>query len=225
MIGIEIEAEGLEVVNELIEFSRSFLDACGNLVTGCGLHVKPRLDGPEGLADSDNVTIANSLIEYERDFFSLNDWEAGEVAAMFARVVQAQLDTIAKRNIRAAGKGLKGAVQVSAMMKAAEAGTGAIGSQAATQVAGKAYKEAMAKWMHIVSDRISNQKTVYGGSPKPLSEMYAEEKQKDVGFTIPIGVRTGQLRENFDPSNTGNIRLYRDKSTHDQLMAGIKRFL
>jgi hypothetical protein len=214
MIGIEIEAEGLEVVNELIEFTRSFLDAAGNLVTGCGLHVKPRL------TTANNVVIANELIARSRDFFSLNDWEAGEVAAMFAKVVQSQMDTIAKKQIRAAGKGLKGIEKVAAMTKASAAGPG-LDAQRATQVAGKAYKEAMAKWMHIVSDRIDKQQTVYGGSPAPLTDEYARQKMHDFGFSSPIGVRTGLLRENFDPSNVGNIRLYKDKTTMEKFTKAI----
>ena len=216
MFVIEIEAEGLEVANELIEFTRSFLDAAGNLVTGCGLHAKARksADGVE------NDEIANWLIGGGRDFFSLNDWEAGEVAAMFAKVVQSQMDTIAKKQIRAAGKGLKGIEKVAAMTKASAAGPG-LDAQRATQVAGKAYKEAMAKWMHIVSDRIDKQQTVYGGSPDALTPEYAAQKQKDFGFTTPIGVATGQLREQFDPSNVGNIRLYKDKTTMEKFTKAI----
>jgi len=215
MIEMNIEAEGLDVAAELIETARGMLDAAGNLVVGCGLHAKGRLDG-----SADNVTIANELIARGRDFFSLSDWEAGVVAAMFARVMQSQLDTIARKQTRAAGKGLKGAEKVAAMAK--QAGRGPkFDAQKASQVAGKAYKEAMAKWMQIVSERFGTQSVAFGGSPAPLTDDYAKHKREKFGFADPIGVATGQLRENFDPSNVGNIRLYRDKSTMQKLTKAI----
>lgn len=228
MVGIEIDVEGLEVANEMIEMSRAVLDAAGNLVTGCGLHAKTRLQ----TSDKNNVEIANYLINASRDFFSVDAYEAEDIADMFAQVVQSMLDRIAKKAIRKAGKGLKGKArkawnaspELLAMAKKLKGGS-SINNQEANNIAAKAYKEAMAKWMHIVSDRITEQTTLNGGSPAPLSEGYARFKRGKFGFEEPIGVATGQLRENFDPSNVGNIRMYRDKSMMQKMTQGLKDLL
>jgi hypothetical protein len=195
MFAVTLEAEGLDMVTQMIDLARGILDAAGNTIGGVDLHAKKRLED-----EADSVIIAKQLMEFGRDFFSLDDAQSEQVAQAFANEVQRRLDGVAGMAI-----GVSGVAR--AVGKASAEGT-----RMATETAGAAYRGAMMRYMAIVSENITAQRTAFGGSPDALSPEYAEWKQENFGFTSPIGVATGQLRENFDPSNKGNIRLRTFKS-------------
>jgi hypothetical protein len=182
---LEIEAQGIGRANMLMEAALAF--AKDSTITSVDLHAKTRKDG-----DANNVEIANELIKRARDFFSIRDEEAERIAQSAAIEAQRMLDHLASRP---ADKGI-------ALAGKAQATTHA------TQAKAKALIAAMKTYMDITGEHFDSQTTITG-SPAALSPEYAADKQRVFGFTDPIGVATGQLRENFDPSNSGNIRLRR----------------
>ena len=185
MIALEIEAQGIGRANMLMEAALAF--AKDSTITSVDLHAKTRKDG-----DANNVEIANELIKRARDFFSIRDEEAERIAQSAANEAQRMLDHLASLP---ADKGI-------ALAGKAQATTHA------TQAKAKAMIAAMKTYMDITGEHFDSQTTITGG-PAALSPEYAADKQRRLGFTDPIGVATGQLRENFDPSNSGNIRLRR----------------
>lgn len=195
MIAVTLEAEGLDLAAQVIALARGILDAAGNTIGGVDLHAKKRVE-----SEADSVIIAKQLMEFGRDFFSLDDAQSEQVAQAFTAEVQRRLDGVA-------GVAIGTSSVARAVGKASAEGT-----RMARETAGAAYTEAMKRYMQIVEENITHQRTAFGGSPDALSPEYAEWKQKEFGFTTPIGVATGQLRENFDPSNKGNIRLRTFKS-------------
>jgi hypothetical protein len=78
----------------------------------------------------------------------------------------------------------------------------------ANQKLGNALKAACKSYLTWLSGNIENQTWKGGGGD--LSEDYAARKQKQHGFTHPIGVASGQLLDNVSPISK-NIKFNRGK--------------
>ena len=117
-----------------------------------------------------------------RDFISLDSGELQSVA-------QAYVDEARKRLARQA----KGKSKI----KSPKA--------QASNISTAAFKEAAMQWMKIAYDKIRSEGWT-GSGPHSLNEQYEKKKREDVGFTHPIGTRSGQVEENLKPDKK-NIRV------------------
>lgn len=177
---IELEARGLKEAQDRIKGVIAMANEMGARIRGVALLPKTRKteSGEPTPPKTTNATIVEELIASGRDFFTLRSAEANAVAGV--------VDAAFQRRI----------ASHKAKMTPQQARGAAVG----------ALIEAMKKYMEIVTKRINRQETATG-SPASLSEGYAAHKQRKYGFADPIGVATGNLLENLDPSAAAaNIR-------------------
>ena len=73
-------------------------------------------------------------------------------------------------------------------------------------------RAAMKVYLETCFENLKNQKNSDGSGFADLDPKYAEKKQSDVGFSIPILVRTGQLRDALDPSQIAKNIKFTTKS-------------
>jgi len=184
MLGIMVHTEGLDEAMAAIKSMQKTLQMAGSVARGVKLNEKQRVAEPGEPIPPIGTTraIMVSLAEQGRDFFSLRSGEGVPLSRAFAAEFERRMAREARKKRE---------------ISAARAGA----------IARAAFEEMMKAWMRIVSERLTSQATSGGGTPDSLSDSYADWKQRKYHFTTPIGVATGQLREQFDPSNYGNIAL------------------
>lgn len=184
---IEIEAEGLESAMALMETLNTKPQ-----IKGITCNTRDRLES-NGV---NNRQIMEWLAERGRDFFSINDMIVRELDQTMVKAMEKELDKQLKASIRREKARKRGNYIKHSKKKEANV------------VATRGFRAAMKRLLQIVNERIDNQVTATGGTPSALSEAYQVEKEFKYGFTIPIGVATGQLRDNIVPGNR-NIKLTR----------------
>lgn len=189
----------------ILEILRELKDT-GSEYKGVKLKGLERTDGA-----ANNAEVLSYLGEQGRAFGNLFPFEAEHIATIGAKEYDTQIqkafDAVkrkAAKSARAAGRaiGIKGkALTAMGKQAAANITMGARTEKLSKQMAGAVLRACMRMYMEIVGDHIKKQ-FAPGGVKTPLNEDYEKEKKRAVGFIYPIGVRTGQLRENLDPAFT-----------------------
>jgi hypothetical protein len=191
-----MDAEGLEGAYQTILTARAMLDEIGNRVKGIELKGKTREDSSEN-----NAEVAEFLAKSGRDFFKPTQEVAEEIAGIIADRIESELERVPKRG-KHKGSALGG---TGSRFKAILGSKKVV--RRATAAASKAYREGLKHWMQGVLDNIRKQRTFDGSIIQGLSLEYKIWKLDKFGFAEPVGVASGQLKENLDPSKSGNIRL------------------
>jgi hypothetical protein len=168
-----------------------------------GVHLKglDRSDSP-----SNNAQILKWLGESGRKFGELFSGEMDDIASLALLEYMDRIEKALKRAEREAAKiarakgraqGIKGkALNALADTAKSKVSNFLRDEQWSKQTASAVLKAAMKGYMKYVVDHIENRKAP--GGVKELTENYAIEKKRSVGFEHPIGKRTGQLLENLD---------------------------
>lgn len=131
----------------------------------------------EGSDGLDNAQVLDYLAESGRDFVTLSDTEQEEMSGIL-------IDELTE--------GIKKVKEADNPEKKAK------------NVAAKAFIAAALYWQKKITEHIEEQKWIGDGGD--LNEDYASTKEKKYGFRKPIGVATGQVKDNVAPSKR-NIRL------------------
>jgi hypothetical protein len=221
MIQISFTATGIE---EAMEEISGLIDDVQEYKR-VDLKVKSRGDG----VDTSNLTIMESLVAYDRDFFTMSDSDKVRIVERFKIMLRTRVESISKY-IKKLQKGTRrrNASSFAAFTKKqAEAAFWKRGPmtmrqirrssetrEALTQRAGNAVKVAWRDMMkeacEIMTTRIESQHTATGGTPLELTEEYADAKERRFGFKHPIGVATGNLLDNLSPNvPASSMRLVR----------------
>lgn len=150
----------------------------GSAIKGAQLNAKSRGDSAKT-----NAEILEYLAEGGRDFVTPDSETLRKIEETIAGHLEEGLERIKRGNLKKSEKA------------------------AATEIAAKAFKEGATVWNDKISQNISDGKTA-DGQVEELSEEYARQKQRRYGFTKPIGVATGQVRDNVAPGGR-NIKLTR----------------
>ena len=193
----------MEILNQL--------EKTGSEYSGVSLKGLERTD-----SDSNNAEVLGYLGESGREFGELFDFELKYIAEIGAKEYDDRIQKAfnravreAKKEARAFGKGigLKGkALKAYAEKAGSKVNSYDDNEKWSKQTASAVLRACMKMYMDIVVDHIKKQ--FAPGGVKPLSEKYEPEKRRAVGFSYPIGKRTGQLLENLDPTNAaGRMKL------------------
>lgn len=129
--------------------------------------------------DNTNAEILEFLADSGRDFVTLSDADKREMESTLVAWLE---------------KGLGGNIRSGQDFRAF-----------ATEIAAKAFTEAAKFWQDKISENIRNGKSK-DGPVEDLSPEYKNQKQKKYGFVYPIGVASGQLRDNVAPESR-NLKL------------------
>jgi len=184
---IEIEAQGLQAAMELMQTLQTQPQ-----VKGIVVNTKERAEG----TGINNKQIMEWLSDSGRDFFSANQIVVKELDQVMVEAMEKEL----KKQLNMAQKREKARRRGTFFKRSKK--------KEANVVATKGFRAAMKRLLQIVTERIEQQITASGAPPAALSESYQVEKEFKHGFTIPIGVATGQLLDNITPGNR-NIKLTR----------------
>jgi hypothetical protein len=212
---ISVETEGLDGVFQLLAELNALIGDYG--ITGAELKSVGRQDGH----GESNADIAGWLSDDGRNFFDATPEDTGRIAKTVAAVVEMRSRDLARRLVTRERKLLKGLVSgiaarvtsVSDVKTAWAAATGAA-----------ALRAGMREWMRGVDQRLTDQEVSSGAFNGKLSERYAAYKAKRFGFVSPIGVASGQLRDNFGASiASGGIRILTNRSLLGDLKARLKK--
>lgn len=133
----------------------------------------------EGDSDLNNAEVLDYLAEAGRDFVTLSPKE------------QDKLKEILEEKL---GKGIKRVKESDDPNRKAK------------EVVAKAFIEAGMYWQERITAHIEEQDWIGDGGE--LNEDYAKKKEKEHGFRKPIGVATGQVKDNVQPGKR-NLKLKR----------------
>ena len=166
--------------------------------------------------DAVNEQILEYLADQGRDFGEISDAEMERIAGAYAVEYQKRINSLMKKQARAAQRMAKGGLAKGSEARAAaflSGDKGKDGQQVAKQIANACLKKAMDEYMRIVTEHIESQTGPDGApleNPK-LTESYEKQKMKDVGFAYPIGKRSGQLLDNLNADGVGarNIKIHK----------------
>jgi hypothetical protein len=178
------------------------------------LKAKSRADG-----DASNLDIAESLVAYGRDFFSMNDAERARIVERFKIMLRKRVDDISKyikklqkgtrrRNASSFGAFTKeqaeaafwkrGPMTMRQIRRSSKTRTEL--SRRANSAVKVAWRDMMKEACEIITTRIEKQVTAQGGKPSDLTPEYAAYKKRKFGFEIPIGLASGNLLDNLSPN-------------------------
>lgn len=176
--------------------------------SGVDLLPRPREDG-----SYDNASILESLRDTGRAFADVGPNEAERIAQAAAAEAERRIAAVQAKAAAGARREQQGKAMSGAQARATALLSGAKTEEtraAARSAAAATWRAAMREYMEIVTEHIQEQ-TGPDGAPlesPSLSPDYAARKQRAVGYTLPIGKRSGQLLENLNASiASGKIRL------------------
>lgn len=213
MFKISAEVEGLDSVFELLGELNALIGDYG--ITGAELKSVARKDGH----GESNAQIGDWLAEGGRDFFSATTADTDQIAKTVASVIEQRTQALANRMSKRSRK-IGNMNWTSALTQKSAS---AIRTDWARATGAAALRAGMREWMAAVDQRMTSQETSTGGGPSKLSERYAAYKARRFGFVIPIGVASGQLRDNFGPSiASGGIRILTRRTAVGEIKALIK---
>jgi hypothetical protein len=177
--------------NEVIAEAMAFVRSLGSEFRGVDLRGKTRVTDDDEEIGLNNATVAQWLADGGRDFFSSDQIIADRCAGIITAEIERRLAAAARRKPRKTRRGAKPRSK----------------QRQINNITGGALRLAMYAYIEYVRARILQGRLADGSGPDELSVAYAAHKRKEFGFTHPIGVASGQLLDNLDSMNTGNIRL------------------
>lgn len=208
------DVEGLDSVMELLGELNALIGDYG--ITGAELKSVARKDGH----GETNSQIGDWLAEDGRDFFSATKADTDQIAKTVASVIEQRTQALANRLKRRSRKIAK----MNWASALTQKSVGSIKTGWARAAGAAALRAGMREWMYAIDTRMTAQETSTGGAPSKLSERYAAFKAHRFGFVIPIGVASGQLRDNFGASiASGGIRILTRRTAIGDIKARIKR--
>jgi len=178
----DLKLDGLDEAKELLDT----IAAIGNMRPMAELNALDRHDDP----GTSNAQVLQWLAEGGRNFVVLSDQEQSELAQTLADVLFIGL-------VR---KGGLAAVKSSDKAQ-----------QQARAITARAFKRAAEYWQKRIMYHIGQGEWV-GDGDNDLSEPYGESKENEVGFKLPIGIKSGQVIANLNPGTGPKIR-FKSQST------------
>lgn len=168
---VELKAEGLEGMEQLLKV----ISKIGQVgVSGVEFHGTQRKDG----SGDNNAQVIQWLKDGGRDYVTPDNRTLVEIAEIFAARAQDDLS------------------QTDAFLSTFK-GVHKDPDRLATQIAAKAFIEAMDFWRLQILEMLNTNRTV-DGTAKPVTEEYAAQRQKDYGVSPDVvGRATGDLLANF----------------------------
>jgi hypothetical protein len=170
-------------------------------ISGISLKEIKRTPYPDEPVTDENLQILNKQIDMGRDALTLTSAEMGDMCTDFVDKTIQQLQEIFNREERQ-----QRSTKAPKMLRT---------RRAANAVLSKSFQAMMRRWMQICSDKITSQTSTDGSGFAPLSAGYRRKKVKHVSFGEPILVRTGQLRDNLNPSELAKNMIIHAKGTFD----------